>query len=138
MFYPLRRFFTLFFILLTLLSAQKADTVMVPIVFEGNKIVSTSALEDVIGAIKPPAYAFWRDKTAKIDAILRPKLNETYKLFYETEGFYDANISTKVSEKGIIVMVEENQAIVISNINIDSDLDLSEVKVSSNELLEYK
>jgi translocation and assembly module TamA len=124
--YPLRRFFTLFFILFTLLSAQKADTVMVPIVFEGNRIVSTSELEDVIGVIKPPAYAFWRDKTAKIDAILRPKLNETYKLFYETEGFYDANISTKLSEKGIVVTIEENQPIIISTVNIDSDFDLSE------------
>jgi len=98
---------------------------MVPIFFEGNKVVATSDLEEVVGVEKPPFYAFWKDNIPKVNSILRRKLNETFKLFYKNEGFYDANISNKFSSNGITIFVEENRPIIISNIFIDSDLNLS-------------
>ena len=119
--------YILIFLLLTLSLSSKNDKVaLVPIVFEGNKIVSTSDLEEVIGAKKPPFYVFWKEKSSKVHPKMYDKLEETFRLFYKNEGFYDANISSHKDEQGIKVTIEENRPIIIEDIIIDSDLDLSE------------
>ena len=120
------KYFIVFFFLTALLYSKKADTIMVPVIFEGNKFVKTSDLEEVIGVETPPFYAFWQDDTPKVNSILRRKLNETFKLFYKNEGFYDANISNKFSEKGISVLIHENRPIIISKIELKSDLELTD------------
>ncbi len=118
--------FTIFILLTMFLSSKSADTVMVPIIFKGNSIVATSDLEKVVGVKKPSPFAFWKDKTAKVNTILRPKLKETFQLFYRNEGFYDANISSEFTSNGIVVTIHENRPILISDIEIVSDLDLLE------------
>ena len=132
--------YILILLLLTLsLNAKKVDTVMIPIVFVGNKIVSDSDLEEVVGAVKPPVYVFWKDKSAKINSILLPKLKETFELFYKNEGFYDANISHKLVKDGVRVTIKENRAIIISDIIINSDLDLSdEIDLTKGERFRAK
>ena len=119
-------FFLIFFLLTSLLIAKKADSVLTPIIFEGNKVISTSELEDVIGVEKPPLYAFWKDDVSKVDIKLRKKLDETFRLFYKNEGFYEANISSKLTTQGIKVKIKENRPIMINGIDLKSDLDISE------------
>ncbi len=109
-----------------LLFAKKLDSVLTPIIFEGNEVISTSELEDFIGVKKPPFYAIWQDEVSKIDIKLRRKLNESFTLFYKNEGFYDAKISSKIINKGIVVTIQENRPIMITEINLQSDLDISE------------
>jgi len=99
---------------------------MTPLIFEGNGHITTTELEEMIGVEKAPFYLFWQDDTPKIDARLRSKLNETFKLFYRSEGFYEANISHKITSKGLEVFINENRPIIINEINIKSDVDLSE------------
>ncbi len=120
--------YILIFLLLTLSLSSKNDKVtLVPIVFEGNKIVSTSDLEEVVGAKKTPFFLFWKKRVAKINPRMYPKLKEIFTLFYKNEGFYDANISTLYRDnKDIIVKIEENRPIFIKDIIINSNLDLSE------------
>jgi len=110
----------------TLLLSKKVDSVVTPILFEGNKVLSTSELEEVIGAEKEPFFLFWKDNLPKIDARLRSKLDETFTLFYKNEGFYDVKVSHRMTREGIKVTIQENQYIVIKSINIESDLDISE------------
>jgi len=109
----------------TPLLSKKADSIMSPILFQGNKALSTAELEEMIGVQKPPLYVFWKDERAKIDAKLRSKLNETFRLFYRSEGFYEANISHKITAQGIEVLINENRPIILSEIEIKSDVDLS-------------
>ena len=117
----------LVFILFTsVLLAKKVDSVLTPILFEGNVLVSTSDLEDVVGADKPPFYAFWKEDVSKIDAKLRARLNETFTLFYKNEGFYEANISHAITREGIKVFIQENKPVMIREIEINSDLDISD------------
>ena len=120
------KYFLIFFLLTNLLVAKKADSVFVPIIFEGNEVLSTSDLEDVIAVKKPPFYAFWKDEVHKVDSKLRKKLDETFRLFYKNEGFYEANISNKFVREGIKVRIEENRPIIISQIEVNSNLDISE------------
>jgi len=98
---------------------------MVPLLFEGNRVVSTVDLEEVVGVEKAPFYAFWQDNTPRVNSVLRRKLDETFKLFYKNEGFYEANISNKFSIDGIKVFIEENRPIIITEIDVKSDLDIS-------------
>jgi len=125
---PVKEILLYLFLLLffsTPLLSKKADSIMSPILFQGNKALSTAELEEMIGVQKPPLYVFWKDDRAKIDAKLRSKLNETFRLFYRSEGFYEANISHKITAQGIEVLINENRPIILSEIEIKSDVDLS-------------
>jgi len=120
------RYFLILFLLSNFIIAKKADSVLTPIIFEGNRVVSTSELEELIGVDKPPFFVFWKDDTARFDIKLRKKLNETFKLFYRNEGFYEANISNQFINQGIKVTIQENRPIIIGEIELKSDLDISE------------
>jgi len=119
------KYFIVLFFFTALLYSKKLDSTMVPIRFEGNKAVKTTDLEEVIGVEQPPFYAFWQDDVSEVNSILRKKLNETFTLFYKNEGFYDVNVSNVFSSiEGIKVLIRENRPIVISNIELKSDLKL--------------
>jgi len=120
------KYFLIIFLLSNLLVAKKADSVLTPIIFEGNKVISTSDLENVIGVEKPHFYVFWKDNLPKFDIKLRKKLNETFKLFYKNEGFYETNISNEFVNQGVKVSIKENRPIIIREIELKSDLDITE------------
>ena len=110
----------------TLLIAKSIDSLNIPITFSGNQAVSTEALEAVVGAKRPPPLAFWKKDIAIINSILLSKLDETFSLFYKNEGFYDANISHKIDNDGVHFFIEENRPIIISEIIVNSNLDIDE------------
>ncbi|MBU1666790.1 BamA/TamA family outer membrane protein [bacterium] len=116
----------LLFLFTVLLLSKSVQDSTKPITFHGNKYVKRSALEEVVGAHRPSPFAIWKEDIATIDSILRPKLNETFRLFYRNEGFYDANISHYIDTEGIHVVIKENRPIVIDSILIESDLDIKE------------
>ena len=130
----------LILLLLTLsLSSKNNKRILVPIVFKGNKIVSTSDLEEVVGAKKSPFILFWKERIAKISPKMYPRLKETFKLFYKNEGFYDAHIDTHRENQSIIVTIEEHRPIIIEDVIVDSDLDLSEgITVEAHERFRAK
>ncbi|CAA6800947.1 MAG: Unknown protein [uncultured Sulfurovum sp.] len=119
------RYLLIIFLFTLMLFSKKVDSVLTPIIFEGNNLVTTSDLEDVVGADKAPFYAFWKDDVSKIDIKLRARLNETFVLFYKNEGFYEANVSHAITSEGIKVAIKENRPILIKEIEINSDLDIS-------------
>lgn len=119
------RYFLLFLLLTSCLFSKRLDSVLTPITFEGNQIISREELEEMIGAKRPPALLFWKENKAKIDIKLQRKLDETLELFYKNEGFYESNISSRLSPSGIIVSIQENRPIIISKILLKSDLDIA-------------
>jgi len=124
--FKINQYFLILSLLSSLLLAKKADSVLIPIIFEGNRVISTSELEEVIGVEKPPSYAFWKDDVPKFDIKLRKKLNETFNLFYRNEGFYEANISNELLNTGVKVHIKENRPIIIKEIELKSDLDITD------------
>ena len=116
----------LFFLFTTLLFAKSVDESTMTITFEGNNHVKRSVLEDVVGAKRPSPLAIWKKDIATIDTILLPRLDETFRLFYRNEGLYDAHISHHVDREGIHVSIEENRAVLIDSIVVESDLDISD------------
>ncbi len=119
------RYFLLFLLLTSCLFSKRLDSVLTPITFEGNQIISSDELEEMIGAKRPPALLFWKENKAKINIKLQRKLDETLELFYKNEGFYESNISSRLSPSGIKVSIQENRPIIISKILLKSDLDIT-------------
>ena len=107
------------------LMSKNSESAYMTIIFQGNKTVSTSELEAVVGAKRPSLLAFWKEKKAVIRGYLRPKLDKTFELFYKNEGFYDAIIAHKVINDIIVVQIKENRPIRIREIIVQSDLDIN-------------
>ena len=116
----------LFWLFSTLVMAKSIDSLNIPITFSGNKEVSTSDLERVVGAKRPSPLAIWKEDIAIINSILLSKLDETFTLFYKNEGFYDANITHKIDKVGVDFFIKENRPILIDKIIVHSNFDISE------------
>ena len=116
-----RILFLIFFFLFiaSLLEARNRDE-PIKITFEGNKIIKTSQLEELVGAKKPSIFAFWKEDKSTINALLIPKLDEILRLFYRQEGFYEATIKHTIDEQGIHFVIQENRPIIIEKINIEA------------------
>ena len=124
-------------ILLLLLNTSTLYTknmnVPIAITFKGNKKIDTSLLKEVVGAKKDSPLAVWKDERATINALYIPKLDEIFRLYYQKEGFYDANISHTIDEYGIHFFIKENRYIKIRNIDIKSDFDIDDlIEVKKN------
>ena len=120
------RYILIFLLLTNYFYTKKIDSVLTPITFEGNQIVSTSELEAFIGAKKNSPLLFWKDSVAKVDIKFGKRLDEMLTLFYRNEGFYESNISSALTSSGIKVNIQENRPIIIQKIEIKSDLDIDE------------
>ena len=122
------KYILFFFIFTIFLSAKSQGDSAFTITFDGNKYVSSSDLEDFVGAKRPSFLKkLWMKDEAKIDSRLLPKLDETFQQFYKNEGFYDANVTHVLGDyKSVTFIIKENRPIIIDKIMIDSDLDLSD------------
>jgi len=123
----------LLFLLFSLwLMSKSIDDLTIPITFEGNRYVSTSNLEKLVGAKRPSSLAIWKNDIATINSILISKLDKIFKLFYKNEGFYEANISHHFDKKGVHFFIKENQPITINSITLNSNIDIKD-RVSLRE-----
>ncbi len=120
-------FITLFFIVA---DAKNMDR-PIPITFSGNRYISTSSLEEVVGAKKASIFSFFGNNKAIINELYIPKLDEIFRLYYQKEGFYEANISHTIDKYGIHFYIKENRYVKVHKIEIHSDIDI-------NELIEIK
>jgi len=111
-------FFSLF--IASLLEARNKDE-PIKITFEGNEVIETSQLEELVGAKKPSIFAFWKEDKSTINALLIPKLDEIFRLFYRQEGFYEATIKHTIDEQGMHFVIQENRPIIIEKINIEDE-----------------
>jgi outer membrane protein assembly factor BamA len=130
------------FITLCLFTSLFAEELTLPthlIYFSGQSHFDKSDLEDAIGVENKSFYQFWKDDDPRIKDKLIPSLPNTLKSFYASEGFYDASFEIEESNTTLNVIIEENQPVRISDINISSDFDISNlVTLSSGEIFRTK
>ncbi|HHH51146.1 MAG TPA: hypothetical protein ENK76_02095, partial [Campylobacterales bacterium] len=115
--------FTLFFVVA---NAKNMNAPM-PITFKGNKHITTSSLEEVVGAKRDSALSLINQGVATINELYIPKLDEIFRLYYQKEGFYEANISHKIDNRGIHFFIKENRYIKVKNIEITTDFDIDDL-----------
>ncbi|MCK4442014.1 MAG: BamA/TamA family outer membrane protein, partial [Sulfurovaceae bacterium] len=84
-------------------------------------------LEEVVGAKRDSALSLINQGVATINEMYIPKLDEIFRLYYQKEGFYEANITHKIDNQGIHFFIKENRYIKVKNIKISSDFDISDL-----------
>ena len=119
-------FFTLLLLSTKVLVAKAIDQPIV-ITFEGNQHITTNELETLIGAKRTPSYIFWKDDIATVNELYIKKLDEIFSFFYRQEGFYEANITHTIDNKGIHFKIDEKKPIIIQSVTVKSDFDISNV-----------
>ncbi len=128
------RFLFLFLFITLFVKGKSIDSLYIPISFEGNRYISASELESLVGAKRPSTLEIWRDDTALINSLLISKLDKTFKLFYKSEGFYKAKISHIINRDGVHFFIKEGKPIIIRDILISSNFDIDdEVTLAKGE-----
>jgi len=92
--------------------------------FYGNEVVKTSEIQEALGVHTTSMLQFWKDKNATLESKLSDQLEDSLRLFYKNEGFYDVNISSDLTQNKMKFFIKENAPIVIWDIEIESDFDI--------------
>jgi len=115
-------------VLIGLFTFSWADDIVLvthPIQFNGQKYFDEETLQDATGVENKSFFEFWKKDDPRIKEKLLPTLEYTLKSFFDSEGFYDAEIMISESNSSIIVMIKENKPVKIKSIEIQSDHNLS-------------
>jgi translocation and assembly module TamA len=95
--------------------------------FTGQEVFEESELLDAVSAEHKSFYEFWKDDTATIKDKLLPTLDATLQQYFDSEGYYDAQFKIKQTKTDVTVEIKENEPVLVNDINISSDYDLSEL-----------
>jgi translocation and assembly module TamA len=104
---------------------EKNEIVFKSVEIVGNKNLELEAIEDAINVSRGSIFAFWKDKTPRINSRLIKTLPETLKSFYESEGFYDTNFMIGENNNSIKILIDEKEPIKTASADITSDFDIS-------------
>jgi len=95
------------------------------IIFIGCNDVPKSDLQSAMGVEVKSKFEFWKKYEPKIKDKLLPSLNESLRGYYNSIGFYDANFTINITPKLVTVNINENRPVLIRDINISSDFNIS-------------
>jgi len=113
--------------LASLLSFGNEESIKrVPIHFYGQKYFDEKTLEKAMGVYRGKSYKFWKKEKASIRESLIPTLKTSVRNFYDSEGYYNAKITIKQTQKDVSVKIDEKSAVKINTIGIQSDYDIKE------------
>ena len=94
--------------------------------FKGNKQLSSDYLYKNLNlVIEKSWFEFYKDGTPKIDIKIIKPMEESLIRLYKSEGFFKVNVTKKIDKNKIIFFIKENNPIKIRDLNISSDLDIS-------------
>jgi len=111
-------------------TAKKDETTTITsraITFKGYKDIPLGELESAIGVDNKSAIEFWKDDNPRIKDKLIPTLGDSLRSFYDSEGYYDANFTISTTDKLVTVTVDEDKPVLVTDINISSDYNLTEL-----------
>jgi len=94
---------------------------------EGEYSLEPSVIYDAIGADYPGRFQFWKEKIPKIKQKLIPTIPAALRSFYDSQGYYDATFSVTEREDAVTIRIDEGEPVKISDVNITSDYDISEI-----------
>jgi translocation and assembly module TamA len=95
--------------------------------FRGQRHIDEKELQDAMGVDTKSIFAFWKEDKPTIKDKLLPTLEESLRNFYDSKGFYDATFMIERSKTNVIISIEENEPVKISDIDISSDHDISKL-----------
>ena len=91
----------------------------------GVKAIEKTAVYDALGASYSSKFMFWKKNVPTLQTKLITIAPASLRAFYDSEGFYDANFTIEANETTVEIVVNENEPVVLEEINITSDYDIS-------------
>jgi len=101
----------------------------VEIVLKGNKTLSNERILEAIGVKKREFYEFYKSDIPKIERSKASKLHARLKALYSTHGFFGSTVRILPREQNITVEISENDPVIIKDITIQSDFDMTKIKM---------
>ena len=98
-----------------------------PIYFYGQKHFDEKTLQKALAVDRKSSYQFWRKEKPTIKERLLPTLKDSLHNFYAAEGYYDAKIAIKRTQKAVTVTIDEKKPVKIHQIQIQSDYDINDL-----------
>jgi translocation and assembly module TamA len=111
--------------LFTFAWAEETVLVTYPIHFNGQKHFDEADLQDATGVDNKSFFEFWKKDDPRIKEKLLPTLVYALKSFFDSEGFYDAEVDMSENNTSISVSIKENEPVKIKSIEIQSDYNIS-------------
>lgn len=94
-----------------------------PLLFSGNEKIASRDLYDVLGLHLPYAIEMWEDHPA-MEPVLISQSTTALVSYYRARGYFETKITPAVTENSITFSIQENEPIVVSDIQINSSLDI--------------
>ena len=94
--------------------------------FEGNKHISQRELYNSLELHKPYLYEFYKDHP-QINAKTIDLTLLTLRNYYKTKGYFNAKLSSVQKDKKLIIKIQENEAVHIQSLTINSEYDLADI-----------
>lgn len=94
-----------------------------PINFQGNEYVSERELYDMLNLSKPYLYEFWK-KEPTVDPDKAALIAQAVQNYYRSRGFFHATVLHSQKDSTLQILIQENLPIRISNISINSKLNI--------------
>ena len=119
----------IFTALVTLSAVSVADEEkpQVEVTISGNTQLDRQSYYGAIGAHKNMWYEIWKSEGTFMSQD-KPKLvKDTIENFLESNGFYESKVTVIGTENSIDIRVQEGRAVVVKNVEVHSDYDISKL-----------
>ena len=123
----IQRILVLLLLFSTLTFSKELELPTHVIIFEGQTHFDAAEIAEGIGVDHKSIFEFWKDDTMRIKDKLLPTLHSSLNSFYDSEGFYDAEFEIKENNTSIVVKVKENTPVLVNDVNVSSDFNISEL-----------
>ena len=94
-----------------------------PLLFSGNEKISSRDLYDTLGIHLPYAIEVWGDKPTMEPAIVSQSVTALVS-YYRAKGYFGTKITPAISETSITMSIQENDPIIITDIQINSPINI--------------
>jgi len=95
----------------------------------GNTLVDSKLIYEAMGIKEKSLLEFYKDDTKYISKAKKKQLKELLFNFYRTQGFFKPDITIKKKNKNLFISIKENRFIKVSKIEVQSDFNLSSIKL---------
>lgn len=120
------RYFYYIFLLFSFLGANESNTTK-EVYFFGDRGFDDSTLVEAIDAKGKSFWEFYKDNNITIKSEIIPSISQSLSSFYKYHGYYASEFSIKESDKKVNITIQKNKSVRITDINITSDFNITEL-----------
>ena len=95
--------------------------------FYGDREFDDDKLAEVIDAKTKSFWEFYKNDNINIKSEIIPSISQSLTSFYNYQGYYSSDVNIKETSKKVNITISKNRAVLITNIKISTDLNVSDL-----------